>query len=808
MKLSVKILLFIIITTVIIFSTTFGYIAIMSKEKAIEETQNLVDIYARENAYLIGMQLNKDMDLSRAMSHFFLSYDSIAVTEREKIFLHFLRTVYAENKEYKSIWASIELRMLDNEYMLEYGRKRINVFDSHSEGYTIETMNTEGDVEGSIYSEMKKQKGEFITTPYYFSQNPDIEKPELVTSICASITKNGKFLGLTGLDVGLDYFQKIINNIRPLDGTYAMLLSFDGTIVAHTDTSFRGKNIDSEFSNIEELQFFLNQIKKGNPMSFNLGSTDTNTSYVSFAPIQIGTTKTPWAIGLFTSKSEIDKIGEAISNKALIYGIFGIMILGLGTFVLTNYITKPLRRTTNLLYELSLGNVKGVNKLRITTKDEIGKIQDSANRLLEGLRNTADFASAIGEGRLETHFDLLSSRDILGTALLEMRKSLKIADKDNKLRQEEERRMSWANSGIALFSEVLRQNNDNIEEFSYGVISKLVEYVEANAGAFYLINDDDRQDVFIEIIATIAFNKRKFLNKRIEMNTELVGRCVQERQSIYLTDIPNNYVKIDSGLGESKPYVLLLVPLKQNDEIYGVIEIASFSDLEKYKIDFVEKIGINTASTIANVKNSIRTSKLLKDSQKKSEELVIQEEVMRRNLEELRKTQEEAGKNEAESRSFVDAVNHSIIRADIALNGALIYGNTRFLEIFGYTSSEIDGRHISMLFNGDDWLKFDSVWNKLIHGSPHFESNINHRTKNGNIWLFDTLTPMRNRAGEIKSILYLALNISEIKNMEENAQKMLNAAKRQIKTLSTEEEALKREVELLKKRITLLEQKI
>ncbi len=138
------------------------------------------------------------------------------------------------------------------------------------------------------------------------------------------------------------------------------------------------------------------------------------------------------------------------------------------------------------------------------------------------------------------------------------------------------------------------------------------------------------------------------LPEQIEIGEGLVGRCYQEKEKIYLTDIPHDYMKITSGLGEDSPRALLIVPLIYNDVIYGLVEIASFNEYPQHVIEFIERIGESIAATISSSKSQIQTALLLEQSQQQAEEMSSQEEEMRQNMEELRATQEQSQRSEEE----------------------------------------------------------------------------------------------------------------------------------------------------------------
>jgi PAS domain S-box-containing protein len=175
-------------------------------------------------------------------------------------------------------------------------------------------------------------------------------------------------------------------------------------------------------------------------------------------------------------------------------------------------------------------------------------------------------------------------------------------------------------------------------------MSNLVDYVGAIQGGLFIRNDDEQDEIFYELMGSVAYSRQKVMESRFKPGESLVGRCAYEKLTIYLEQVPDSYVHVTSGLGESNPRSILLVPAILNDEVFGIIELVSFNKFEPYQIAFIEKIGESIASTISNARVNDRTNKLLEQSKQQAEELAAQEEEMRQNLEELQATQEEVAR--------------------------------------------------------------------------------------------------------------------------------------------------------------------
>jgi nitrate/nitrite-specific signal transduction histidine kinase len=305
-------------------------------------------------------------------------------------------------------------------------------------------------------------------------------------------------------------------------------------------------------------------------------------------------------------------------------------------FVFLKKTLKPLKHITSKIKTLSEGMIPDL--MEGTKTDEVGQITEAINLLSLNLKSATEFAQNIGEGNLDTSIVVFNNNGDLSRALNVMRENLKKIS-------EEDRKMNWTTEGLAKFSETLR-SSDDLKVLCDNLISKLVKYLGACHGSLFLL--DDKNQKHLELFSCYAFDRKKFIEKQFELGEGLVGQTYLEAETIYMTDLPDDYIKITSGLGESNPRSLLIVPMKSNDVIEGVLELASFKEFANHEIVFIEKLGENIASILSSMKINEKTKTLLIESKQQAEEMRAQEEEMRQNMEELSATQEEMQRKEKE----------------------------------------------------------------------------------------------------------------------------------------------------------------
>ncbi len=409
-----------------------------------------------------------------------------------------------------------------------------------------------------------------------------------------------------------------------------------------------------------------------------------------------------------------------------------------------------------------------------------------------------EFVDELGEGHFENELDIKSEDDHLGHSLNRLRENMIRNKHIEEQRRVEEDQRTWVTNGVAQFAEILRRNNDNMEVLSYNIIRYLVDYMKINQAGFFILNTSSDGQKYFELTGFVAFNRKKFADKTIKWGEGLIGRCGLEKETIYITDIPDNYITVTSGLGESNPRSLLLVPLKANDEIFGVIEMASFKPFMEYEINFVEKTAESIAQTISTVRTNIQTSELLRETQIQAEKMAQQEEELRQNLEEMQATQEENERREIETKGIIEAINHAAMSCEFETDGTIINVNHNFLKTFGYKPEEVEGQNLKIFFFKDDTEELDEIL-RTIGERRTFNGRVRRRTKSGDeVWLQSTYTPVIDNEGEILKILSLETDIAdqvkleqEMKRSKEELGIMLEDARNEMKEQFKEIEAVK-----------------
>jgi len=616
--------------------------------------------------------------------------------------------------------------------------------------------------QADFYNVPKKKLSAFISQPFI---KPYISTNELFLTFSYPIVNENVFYGIVSIDINLDWLQEAVEKSQiDHESTRFCVFSNNGTIVAiNNEPRLVGKTLKQLFA---DPQPQLEAIAKS-----EVNSTFDSEFLTTYLPMRIGNSSQTWQLYFRMQRNVVmDEVSSSFGWLALLTLL---IVAGFATAVYfyTNKLLQPLAAIAKWAKGLAQGDLDHKPEI-IETGAEITVLTQNINQIILGLRTISNFASDIGKGNVRAHFTPLSESDRIGNSLIEMQQSLLSADEEDEKRREEDKIRNWISEGVAKFNDILRTKTDSFEDLAYLIIKNMVDYFHVNQGGLFVYVDDDKEDQHFELKASYAYNRRRHLQRKIAIKEGIIGMVAVEKQTVYLKTIPQNYIEITSGLGHARPNSLLVVPLKREDKIFGVVELASFNPFAKHEIQLVEDIADDIASTLETTKIAEHTNKLLEESRRQAEEMVSQEEEMRQNLEELQATQESAARKEMEMNGLIEAIDYTIIRAELQLDGTVTVVNNNYLKLFEYEQYYLIGKNIRSFISPDELNNFEDIWLKVLSGE-HYQAVVNYKTRSGRaIWLIMSYTPIRDNHDDIEKVLYLAQDITQQKQAEVEAHKM------------------------------------
>ena len=179
-------------------------------------------------------------------------------------------------------------------------------------------------------------------------------------------------------------------------------------------------------------------------------------------------------------------------------------------------------------------------------------------------------------------------------------------------------------------------------------MSELTPLVSANYGAFYIMEGEGSGSV-LKLIASYAYKERKHVGNRFHLGEGLVGQAALEKKPILLTSVPDDYIRITSGLGEAAPRNILVLPILFEGEVKAVVELASFLPFSQIHQIFLDQLAESVGVVLNMISANMRTSELLEQSQQLTQELQSQSQELKAQQEELKRSNSEL---EAQTKSL------------------------------------------------------------------------------------------------------------------------------------------------------------
>lgn len=622
--------------------------------------------------------------------------------------------------------------------------------------YTIEN--------GEMYSDnilIKDIKYQFCASPLYINGK--------IQGFYANFTKIIFSKELTDLFLSNQFLKRGYPFAMDYSGLVLIHPNLQGTSISNTE--FYKKIIQKAVpENIEKIQYKWPETSKGEP----------KVAFIKYIPelkIFIGSTY------YLNDLNSNFKILALILFAAVIISslIFSISIL-----IISNNYKKTIEKINIYIQAFAAGIIPSINK-KIIKNEEL----NSLYLLEENFYKLKDFTENLKEQNFTYYYETWSENDKIGENLKSLNTKLLEEQQKAKLKTEEQDKLIWLNEGLSKFIEILKYQVIEIHDLAYKITSQIVEYVGANEGGFFIVETDEDNEKYIELLSAYAMHKEKLFKRRIQFGEGLVGRVAIEKKMLFLTEIPDSYYKISTSLGEGKPKSIVLLPMHFNDEIIGVIELSSLHIFTELQLEFLERISENISANLAMWRASQQTAKLLQESQEQANIQQKQQKTLEKHLKELEKLRENSEQREIELNSIIKALDTTALLVEYDINGNILSANNRFLLTLERDASEVIGKNhkdiTSMESNSREYIEF---WKELLNGNTkRFIESFN--VLENTIWLSQNYVPIIDKNNKVFKILNIAIDITENKTLERQLRSQVREISKEARTVRKEQRKVK-----------------
>jgi len=258
-----------------------------------------------------------------------------------------------------------------------------------------------------------------------------------------------------------------------------------------------------------------------------------------------------------------------------------------------------------------------------TWKGLTENVNQLAANLTTQVRAIAEVATAVTKGDLTRSIDVEAQGEVaaLKDNINEMIRNLKDTTQKNT-------EQDWLKTNLAKFTRMLQGQRD-LMTVTKLILSELASVVHAQHGVFYMMDSGGSDNPVLRLSSSYAYKERKSLSNCFKIGEGLVGQCAYEKQMLVISDVPSDYVRIGSGLGEATPLSIVVLPVLFEEQVMAVIELASFQRFKEIHLTFLDQLTETVGIVLNTIASSMRTEDLLEQSQSLAQELQSQQEELR-----------------------------------------------------------------------------------------------------------------------------------------------------------------------------------
>jgi methyl-accepting chemotaxis protein len=545
-------------------------------------------------------------------------------------------------------------------------------------------------------------------------------------AVIAPLIKDRKYAGYIRMFFSVEPIYETINKVTQFRGQIRFIIASEKEyfIAVSNKKYLSGKDI--RMSNTAEGAIFQAVIS-------DTKISESGNKLTAFSKIEHPYSPKKWLLINYIPNEKIiaELIGEiyktVLMAAAIILIALTLIILNTLNFFkkLENYLlsTEKMAKGSNISFK---GN---------TEYTELNRLSQALNAIIDRRKEIYETANAIQHDNYLRNLEALSDDDLTAPAINQINKKLQQIEAENDQRETENEIRNWQRKGQLEIAEIQRTGSNETEDLSFNLIRTLVKYTEALLGAIYIKRFENSGKAYLELSGAYAFEERRNLDTRFQLGESIVGTCALEKKKIYLDNLPDNYIKIGSGMGSGKPSFLGVFPIFSQEKLVAVSEIGFMKRPEEYKLNFIEQLGENIGAWLSAAENQKRTRKLLNISQEKTREL---------------------SEKEAELDSMLKAINRTVLTVQYAPDGKFISANELYYETTGYNYDDLKDTNVLDLVK-DQKEELIEIIEKVTRGES-IEQSVTRYTKSGEaMHMKATYSPYYNSEGKITRVIFFGI---------------------------------------------------
>ena len=519
-----------------------------------------------------------------------------------------------------------------------------------------------------------------------------------------------------------------------------------------------GKDLKSEHSECDVIT---------NSKSLTNKTTNELKSITLCKAIDINNNK--WSIRLSIDKFVMYKI---LGYNFYINLLLGSILLVIVIIVIAFFLKKTIQPLKNLIVfarNISVGNFEyNENIKQIKTQNELKQLQESIEAISKSFSDINQLSKSITSGDFSKIMEVRSPEDELAKSINKMNQFLleeKEYDKQRKIINEHSK---WFTDGLNEINKVLKIHHQDIYILTERVTQAIVKFFNIAFGGIFITTKNEADETILELISAYAYSESKFVKKTFKIGESLIGACASEKRIVSLKKLPEGYLQVLSGLGKTAPKHLLILPLLYENELMGVLELASLNTISDKEIKLIENIAENIASNLSIAKANLHTQKLLDKSQQYTKKLAEKDEKMNIAMVKLKDLQEITAKSETSVKAKLNAMNNTLMTVEYTIDGILLDANKKYLSTMNYSFDEIKGINVLELLKNEDREELIKVI-EIVKKGNFYEAIMRRPTKEGREkWILATYTPIIDENNNVEKILFYGVDITRIKEKENN----------------------------------------